>query len=297
MLSNRIRNLAPPPRSVPLTVIGSAMFGATGAFGAIFLIAGLGFTLIFTRGYRPVDDFRLVASKATARGVITSVSEMNATENDVEVYEYGFTFTARNERKYAGYSYTTGRQWSVESAVTVEYVADDPSIARIQGARTSLFSPWVLFVLIFPAVGAALFGSAAIGGLRQAALLRYGVLADAHITASRPTGTSVNDVPLLNYSYEIRTGTGEIFDGSAKSFPSDRIGDEESEPALYLPSRPGISTLVDAIPSHYQLEVDESTGRWISQGGYWKLALYILACAVSVALAAYILMGYLGIIR
>jgi hypothetical protein len=287
MLSNRIRNLAPPPRSVPLPVIASAMFGITGGFGAIFLIAGLLFTLIFTQGYRPVDDFRLVSSQATARGVITGVSETNATENDMEVYEYEFTFTARNERTYSGRSYTTGRQWSVESAVTVEYVADDPSIARIQGARTSLFEPWVLFVLIFPAVGAVMFGSAAIGGLRQAMLLRYGALADARILSARPTGTSVNEVPVLNYAYEIQTDTGLMFDGSAKSFPGDRIGDEQNEPALYLPSHPKISTLVDAIPLKYPLEIEESTGQWISRGGWGKTVVYFLAWAAVIALAGY----------
>lgn len=273
------------------------MLGVTGSFGAIFLIAGLVFTLIFTYGYRPIDDLRLVYSKTTARGMITSVSETNSTENDVEVYEYEYTFTARNEKKVTGHGYSTGRRWSVEAPVTIEYVPDDPSISRIQGARTSVFAPWVLFVLIFPAVGGALFLSAAIGGARQAALLRYGVLADAHVTATLPTGVTVNGVPVLKFSYEIQTSAGESFDGTDKAFPSDRIGDEESEPALYLPSHPGLSTLVDAISLRYPLDVDESTGQWISQEGYLKVVLYFLAWGAVIALSGYGLLSWLGIIR
>jgi hypothetical protein len=59
MLSNRIHNLAPPPRPVPLPIVCSAMFGTTGSFGAIFLISGLVATLVFTHGIRPIDEFHL----------------------------------------------------------------------------------------------------------------------------------------------------------------------------------------------------------------------------------------------
>jgi hypothetical protein len=287
MLSNRIRRLAPPPRPVPLPVICSAMFGITGSLGAIFLITGLIFVLIFTQGIRPIDSFRLALSQTTARGIVTGVSETNAEENDVEVYQYEFAFTTRKEEKVTGYSYSTGKEWSVEDAVVIEYVPDDPSIARIRGARMSEFTPWVLFVLIFPAVGAALFGWAAISGWRQAVLLRHGVIADARILSTRPTNMSVNNAPVLEYSYEIRTGAGEVFDGSAKALISDRIGDEENEPVLYLPSNPDRSMLVDAIPLRYPLDVDGLSGQWISQEGYTKAVLYILTWAAAIALIGY----------
>jgi hypothetical protein len=291
MLSNRISNLAPPPRPVPITVVCSAMLGITGVIGAIFLIAGLLFTLVFTSGYRPIDDLRLALSRTTARGMVTGVSETGATENDEPVYIFEFAFTTSREEKMTGRSYFTGKRWSVEDAVAIEYVPEEPAIARIKGARTSTFAPWVLFVLIFPAVGVALFGSAAIGGLRQVALLRHGAVADARILSTRPTGTTVNDTPVLEYSYEIRTGAGEIFNGSAKALSSDRIGDEENEPALYLPSDPNRSTLVDAISLRYPLDVDGLSGQWVSKEGYAKVVLSFLIWAAAIAL-----MGY-GILR
>jgi len=297
MLSNRIRRLAPPPRPVPLPVVCSAMLGVTGSLGAIFLISGLVFTLVFTSGIRPLDELRLALSRTTARGIVTSISRTNATENDVEVYEYGFTFTTRREEKVAGRSYFTGRRWPVRAAVTVEYVPEEPAIARIKGARMSTFTPWVLFVLIFPAVGAVLFGSAAIVGGRQAELLRYGAVADARILSERSTGLTINDTPVIEYSYEIRSSAGEIFHGKSKAMPDGRIGDEESEPALYLPSNPNRSTLVDAISLGYPLDMDESTGQWISQEGKKKVVLYVLTWAAAIALTGYALLQSFGGLR
>jgi hypothetical protein len=294
MLSNRIRNLAPPPRSVPLPVICSAMAGITGWMGAIFLISGLGFTLVFTGGYRPIDEWRIALSKTTARGTVTSMSESNSTENDVPVYEYTFTFTTRRGDRVTGRSYITGERWSVEDSVTIEYVPENPAIARIQGARISEFPSWILFVLIFPAVGAGLFVSAAIGGWRQVVLLRSGQIADARILSTRPTGVTVNDAPVLEYSFEIRTSTGETFQGTARALPSDRIGDEEIEPALFLPSDPTRSTLVDAVSLRHPLDVDGLRGQWVSKEGYTKAVFYLFAWATAIALAGYWLLRTFG---
>jgi hypothetical protein len=297
MLSNRINRLVPPPRPVPLQVVCSAMFGITGRLGAIFLISGLAFTLVFTSGYRPVDDLRLAFSKATARGIVTSVTDTNSTENDEPVYAYEFSFTTNREQKATGVSYFTGERWRVEDRVTIQYVEDAPAIARIQGARSSEFSPWILFVLIFPFVGAALFGSAAIGGWRQATLLRRGEVADAHILSTRPTNVSINNVPVLEYSYELRTAAGQTFNGSAKSLPSDRLGDEENEPALYLPSDPDRSTLVDAISLSHPLDIDHLSGQWVSQEGFLNTGLYILTWIGVIALSGYGLLRALGVFR
>jgi hypothetical protein len=297
MLSNRIRNLAPPPRPVPLPIVCSAMRGTSGEFGSLFLIIGLVSTIVFTGGYRPIDDLRLALFRETAQGRVTRVNETNATENDVDVYEYEYAFTSRREERMTGRSYSTGQDWSVGNSVTIAYVPDAPFISKIQEARSSVFAPWVLFVLIFPAVGGALFLSAAIGGLRQVLLLRNGLIADARIVSTRSTGVTVNDTPVLEYIYEIQTGMGVVADGKAKAFPSDRLGDEETEPALYLPSNPGRSTLVDAISLTYPLDVDGISGQWITTEGKGKAVLYILTWVTALLLGGYWILGLFGIIR
>lgn len=297
MLSNRINRLVPPPRPVPLQVICSAMFGITGFLGAIFLISGLGFTLVFTQGYHPFDDVRLALWPATATGVITAIRDTYSYENDISIYEYDFTFTTRREQRVAGRSYSNAGRWTIEDTVTVQYLPDAPAVARIQGARSSRFDPSVLFVLIFPFIGAALFLTAAFSGLREAILLRNGAIADAHLTGLRPTNVSINHVPVLNFEYEFQTASGETFNGTSKSLPSDRLGDEAAEPALYLPSNPKRSALVDAISLSHQLEIDEQSGQWVSKEGFLKPALYISAWIITIALSGYRLLGALGVFR
>jgi hypothetical protein len=69
--------------------------------------------------------------------------------------------------------------------------------------------------------------------------------------------------------------------------PRGRIGDEESEPALYLRSNPNRSMLVDAISLRHPLDLDGLTGQWVSKEGYAKVVLYFLIWAVAIALTGY----------
>jgi hypothetical protein len=297
MLSNRIHNLAPPPRPVPLPIVCSAMFGTTGSFGAIFLISGLVATLVFTHGIRPIDEFRLAMSTSTTHGAVTGVYGTNATENEVDVYEYRFTFLAQDGQEYTGKSYTTGREWSRGSRVTIEYVTDEPSIARIMGARISTFSPWVLIVLIFPVSGGVMFFVSAVTGWRQVTLLRNGKIADARIRGTRSTRMEINDTPVLEYRYEIQTSMGEIFEGKSRALPTGRIGDEEVEPALYLPEKPSRSMLIDSLSLRYPLDVDSLSGQWISNEGKTKVVLYVLVWIVVILLTGYKVLDVVGVIR
>lgn len=297
MLSNRIHNLAPPPRRVPFTVVCSAMAGTTGWFGAVFLLMGLVFTVIFTAGLHPLDDLRLALEGETATGRITTVVETNSTENEVPVYGYDYAFTTKREQNVTGRSYTTGQEWQNGASVQIDYVPANPVISRIHGARSSSFSVWVLFVLLFPAIGAGMFLSGAGTGLRQVWLLRNGVVADAQVQSAQPTGVSINEVPVLKYTYEIRTAAGETATGTAKSLPADRIGDEQAEPALHLPDNPYRSTLVDAISLSYQLDVDPTTGQWVSNESRIKAALYLLTWLAAILLGGYWSLSVLSIIR
>jgi hypothetical protein len=296
MLSNRIKRLAPPPRPVPLPVACGAMMGITGSFGAIFLISGLVGTLVFTADLHPAEELFLAYSHETGRGNITEVSGTDASENDEPVYKYDYTFTSRRGVEYSGTNYTTGRQWSIGAPVSVEYVPADPTISRIQGARISKFPPWVLFILIFPTVGGTMFLSSAVSGLLQIRLLREGKIADAKILTMRETNMRINEVPVVEYIYEIHTSMGEVFQGKSKAMPTGRIGDEDPEPALYLPSHPSRNMLVDSLPLRYQLDVDGLSGQWISQGGRKQVTLYLLAWGAAIVLGGLWILRLSGIL-
>jgi hypothetical protein len=276
MLSSRIDRLAPPPRPVPLRVACRAMLGMTGALGAIFLLVGTITAWVFVGDLNPLNELRLARSPATAQGIVTGVATTNASENDEPVYVCSFTFRTPDERTITGKSYVTGYAWSVEDRVTIEYVPEDPTVARIEGARLSQFSPFVLFVLIFPATGAVLFATSTVRGWKQAVLLRLGESAGSKIISERATGTRINDVPVMEYVYEFPAPDGESYIGKSRALPSGRIGDEATEPVLYLPQNPRRSTLVDALPLRYPLDVDGPSGQWISQERVWPVMWYTL---------------------
>jgi hypothetical protein len=276
MLSDRIGKLASPPRPVPLRVACRAMLGITGSIGAIFVLAGLLPTWLFSGDIRLVGEARLALSSATAQGKVTRVTPTNVSVNDETVYECQFTFRTPDEQTLTGQSYTIGQEWSVEDRVTVQYVPAKPSIARIEGSNLSTAPIWAaLMMLLFPASGLALFIPATVRGWRQAMLLRNGQVTGAQIISEQATGTRINDVPVIAYTYEFRAGDGESYLGSARSLPSGLVGDEAREPVLYLPRNPKKSTLVDAIPLRYPLDADEF-GQWIARESVWPIVWYTL---------------------
>ena len=229
----------------------------------------------------------MAISSATTTGTITHAEPTNTTVNDVTVYRYHFTFRTPNEETFTGQSYTVGQEWSAESRVTIEYVPTAPSIARIEGSQLSSAPLWgALLMLTFPAIGAAFFLSATINGWKQATLLRHGEVAGAKIISQNPTGVSINDVPVLAYNYEFPAGDGEEYMGSSKSMPSGLVGDEAKEPVLYLPRNPRRSTLVDAIPLRYPLDVDEY-GQWVTHESVWPIVWCTLIWAGILGSVAY----------
>jgi hypothetical protein len=184
MLSNRIAQLTPPPRRVPLPVACSAMLGLTGGIGAAFLIMGMPLVWLF--------------------------------------------------------------------------VADPAAPLS------------VLFLLIIPIAGAALFAAATVRGLRHVTLLRRGEVAAAQKISGRATNTSVNGQRVIEYTYEFRAGDWQIYKGVSRAIASEEISDEVGEPVLYLPSNPAVSVLVDALPLRSTLDVD-GAGEWVSYESVWPV--------------------------
>jgi hypothetical protein len=294
MLSSTIHQLAPAPRPVPLRLACRAVLGLTGGLGAVFLLFGMVFVWIFAGDFDPVSDIQLALSKETTQGVITRVSATNTNENDVTVYRYEFSFRARDEGSYTGASYRAGSTWSAEERVTIEYVPSDPDIARIQGARRATMPVWAaVLVFIFPAIGAVFFISSTLRGAKQVRLLRHGELAGADIISQHPTGTSINDVPVMAYVYEFPASDGESYLGQSRALPTGRVGDEAKEPVLYLPWNPRKSTLVDTLPTRFPLQVDEF-GHWIGGVTVWSIVWVTLIWLGIAANAAYFLWRVAG---
>jgi hypothetical protein len=296
MLSDRISQLASPPRPVPLRVACRAMLGIAGSLGAAFLVLGMAGVIAFGGGFHPIDELRLALSTATTQGVVTDVAATNATENQVTVYKYEFTFSTPDGQTVTAHGYATGRLWSPEDRVLVHYVPGKPAVAQMEETRRSLFSPWVFaLTLLFPVTGAVLFVLAAVRGVQQVTLLRWGEIAAAQMLSERATNVRVNNVPVIEYAYEFPAHDGETYIGSSRSLPTQHIGDETREPVLYLPSNPRRSTLVDALPLRYPLDVD-GYGQWTTRESVWPVVWYALIWGGVVVLGGLILLRLLCVL-
>ena len=293
MLSDRIAALDSPPRRVPLPVVSRTMLGLTGWLGGIFLAFGLIFVWIFAGDFRPANELLLAVASTTGEGTISRVTPTGATENNVQVYACDYWFTPSPGTTVTGTSYTTGRRWTEGDRVTVKYVSWDPTITRIEGARSSRFSWGVLFVYIFPLIGAILFATSVYRGWQHVNLLRHGEISGATIISSGPTGTRVNGRPVIEYAYEFTASDGDGYTGTCKSLATPRVGDEEQEPVLYLPSNPYRSVLVDALPLRHPLGIDES-GQWSSRVGVGALVGPGLLLLGVVASVGYVIVRTIG---
>lgn len=289
MTTGRITYLADPPRRVPWTVIASAIPGMIGLFGAIFFLFGMFFVVIFAGEVRPLDELRLSSSTTTATATVIDVQDTNATENEVTVFEYRFTFRTRTEADVTATSFSTGQLYSKGERVPVTYLPDKPTVAQLQDTRRTTFPWWTaLFVGIFPFIGGVLLLAGTLSGWRQVRLLALGRLTYARWVNASPTRTTVNDQPVLKYTFEFQAEDGQTYQGNSKSLPKAQLGDEAREPVLYLPANPDRSMLLDAVPVRYSLSVDDS-GQWVSDGNPWPLlwsglvGLGVLAALIFVA--------------
>lgn len=271
MTIGRITYLADPPRRVPWTVIAAAIPGMIGLFGAVFFLFGMFFVVIFAGEVRPLDELRLSSSTTTATATVIDVQDTNATENDVTVFEYRFTFWTRDEIEVSSTSYSTGHLYAKGERVPVTYLPDKPTVAQLADTRRTTFPWWTaLFVGIFPFIGGVMLLAGALNGWRQVRLLALGRLTYARWVNASPTRTTVNDQPVLKYTFEFQAEDGQTYQGNSKSLPKAQLGDESNEPVLYWPANPHRAMLLDAVPVRYALSVD-ADGQWVSDGNPWPL--------------------------
>jgi len=159
VLSNRIAQLAPPPRPVPLPVVCSTMLGLTGSIGAAFLIMGLVFVwvpigdapfwvfplvilfpllgvvlfgLATVQGLRRVTLLRY-GEVATARTI--SRRGTNTYVNDEPVMEYTYEFQGLDGQVYSGSARALGRaEIGDEDEEPVLYLASNPGLSTLVDA-------------------------------------------------------------------------------------------------------------------------------------------------------------------
>lgn len=279
-LSDRIALLKPPPRHVPFPVACSLLTGLFGVFGALLLSVGMFFFWMFSDGMHPLNAWRLSNSESLTPAEILSVRQTNVSENKVHVFQYRFRYQVGNGLPLEGVCYTTGKRWKGGDQLLARYLPDQPEVACLEGARLSSFPTWaVLMLCIFAAVGLMMVIGTVVSGVRRIQLLRHGEITGSKTISVAPTGTTINKVRVMAYSYQFHDRNGFLRQGTSKALPTNRIGDEAREPILYLPDRPDRSLLVDTIQLPRPLRVNEQ-GEWHCQGWLKPVFSFLVMCSL-----------------
>jgi len=129
--------LAPPPRSVPLSLRLLNIFNGFGQIG--WLVFGFG--MIFGWAFVGNADFSLLTFRgphAQSAGRVTSVVPTGASVNRRRVMAHRYEFSVAGSTLH-GTSYSDGESKSTGDEVTIEYDADHPERSRIAGMRRAQF--------------------------------------------------------------------------------------------------------------------------------------------------------------
>ncbi len=144
-----------PQRSVPFSLGTGLFMNFFTIFGTFFFGFGMIFVLIF---FKPVDfyhDFLLNTQGRTIEAEITRIKRTNFSEGGSEhhdgdpVYLYCFDFTTRTEKQGAE-CYSTRTGFDQGDKVQVEYLPENPSVARIEGMRRTPQVAWPVLSFSFP---------------------------------------------------------------------------------------------------------------------------------------------------
>jgi hypothetical protein len=271
-----------PPRAVPACVGLTVLFG--GALQQIGWLL-LGFGMIFFYAFVLQADLSgpllTVMGTGRATGVVTSVEDTNASENDSPVYDVQYRFVAADGTKVDATAYSTGYVPDAGQRLAVTYLRSQPEVARAEGMRRTTFGPGAAIAGIFPLIGAAMVFFGIREGLKGNRLLGSGRLAFGKLTAAVPTNTTINNRQVIAMTFSFRAQDGATYDVTSRTNQPERLDDQSEELILFDPNDPTYGTALDGMPG--SLAIDNSGA--LTLGSPW-------ACLTTPILPGITLLGH-----
>jgi hypothetical protein len=276
--------LVAPPRTVPLSLRVSALFGGMAAFAWGALLFTTPIFWAFVMNADVLAPIVLGASAATTDGRVTATGETRSSENRSRIHWVDYSYRVPAGSPLSGRSYVTGSAPDVGAELSVEYVPSWPHFSRIMGMRKAIFGPGGAIAVVFPALAAVFVAISLHMGRRTLRLLREGRVAKATFVSQQPTNTTINGRVVQELTFEYVTpDRGRRTFTSRTTDPSD-LRDERRETILYLPEEPETATAVDALPG--AVLIDESGELAAGPGIRWVIpALPFLVIVVNGACA------------
>jgi len=198
----------PPRRGLPPPLIKvvrkRAAHGLIGCVGLFFFGFGLPFLYFFTP-WNLLRELRL-SGAPTLPARIEAVHRTNASENDIDVRRFDYSFQPAGQPMQRGSCYAAGNPWAVGAEATVRYLPHRPTVSCLVGGRLDLFGPHTAFVWLFPLVGGTMAGAVWWRRKQAVRVLEFGLVRSAKVTAVRSTRVEVNDLPQFEITLDFGTG-------------------------------------------------------------------------------------------
>lgn len=252
--SNRGNRGRDTRKRVPLSTRLAVTFGGfTVQFGALFFAFGMIFWWVFGAQSDVTSWFHFMGDLSSTAGRVVSVENTGISEGGSDsspgtpIYRVSYEYYA-GPVLFSGDCYGTGFSPEPGSVVTVEYVANDPAVSRIEGTRKSAIGFWGIFVAVFPAVGLAFMGVGLMRNARTARILKEGRLARGRLVAKEPTNTRINNRTVYRFTFEFEDESGASHQVSGRTHNTHLLEDDETERIIYDPGAPERGVLVDTLP-------------------------------------------------
>jgi len=244
-------------RYVPLTTRICIIFGG---FKSQFGWAFFGFGMIFFWAFAMNSDLSEIffnENTVTTEGHAIRWQGTNASENNAAVYENYFVFSDEEGIEHEGRSYATGQAVSSGETLIIEYPEGKPQYARIKGMRRKMFSPIVLFVVIFPLTGLIFILLSLRRSRRAIKLLKKGVLTEGELIAKEATNTKINNRTVYRMVFRYTDDIGNEYTRKEKTPATYLLQDQKKEKLLYLRSKPSYSIMLDSLPASAVISNEE----------------------------------------
>jgi hypothetical protein len=275
--------LGPAPRALPLPLTLQVLFGGlVGQFGWLFFAFGMLFVWVFDAGGAVSEWLAFRGEVLEVPGVVTGWEGTNTSVNEQRVYRTFYSFRHPDGMDVEGTSYATGQWLEAGTPVTVELAPGDPVLSRITGMRTSVGGGMVLFVLVFPLVGAVLGLGSLLRRLRPLRLLRTGTLTTGVLETTESTSSHVNNQPVMKLTFRFQDARGGEHTAVAKTHRTYALQDEPRELVVYDPRNPGIASVLDELPCQPRVGPD---GAFFASRSGLPTPLYLLLPGLSVLTA------------
>lgn len=273
---------AGPPRDVPGALAAQLLFGGVvGFLGWFFCGFGLIFCWVFAANTDVAAMIAFRGTLETAEGQILAGEETAFSEGGGEgssgtpIYAIRYQFSHQGQT-FEGVSYQLGARAELAERVTIEFPAGRPERSRIQGMRTAPFGWPVLFVVLFPLIGAGFVIGRLRWGLRSLRLLKHGEIATAKLTLQEPTNTTINDQRVYRMTFDYETQLGQQAQCVVRTHETQRLTDDERETVLYDPLRPDRGTTLDHLPGSPRIGEDGTISVQNPRRGWLALILPVV---------------------